>query len=122
MARDLTQAELVRLLALWLGASGPAFLVALWGVWEAWRDLRAAHRLHPPRLALVGQARANLALAGSFLLEGSLYLCLGLLIVAGSAHITLTGPLALIVLVPPGTLIFQVLTLRVNRVLQERLR
>ena len=126
MERELTDAERLAVLLTWLGCSGPAFLLATWGVWEAWRDLRAAGRHRPrnglPRLALVGQARCNLALALTFFLQGLVYLGLGLLVVAGPATVTLLGPASLVVLVPPGVLILQVLVLQINRVLQERLR
>lgn len=121
MDRDLTQSELLALLLTWLGSSGPAFLFALWGVWDAAVDLWAARRARRRRAGLVAQARANLALAGTFLFQGFVYAGLGVLIVLGPAHIRLTGPGSVVVAVPPLTLIVQVLILRANRVRQDRL-
>jgi hypothetical protein len=115
-----TVLPLVAYLVTWLGASIPAFLVAVWGVVDAWLDLRAAKR---SRMApLMGQARANLSLAVSLWFDALLYLLLGLGVVLGPLTITLTGPAALVVLYFPLMLIFRVIMLRYNRLRQERMR
>lgn len=104
----------------WLGASVAALLFAVWGVWDAALDLRAARRHRVA--ALVGQARANLTLALTFAAEASLYAVIGWGVVAGPVHIVLDGPASVVVLVPPLLLITRVLLLRVNRLRQDRLR
>src|SRR3954471_23104120 len=120
MDRPLTQSALLALLLTWLGASGPAFLFALWETGGAALDVWAVHRRRRPR-SVVWQAWVNLALAGTFLFQGVVYLGLGVLVVLGPAHISLTGPGSVVVLVPPLVLIFQVAVLRFNRVRQDRL-
>lgn len=101
---------LLTYLLTWLGASSLAFVLAAWGLYDAVVDTHAANSRRLRR-----QARTNLFLAGTFFLQACGYLALGVLIVLGPAHITLTGPASVVVVTPSLFVVAQVVALRLNR-------
>jgi hypothetical protein len=121
--RNPSPEELLVYLLTWLGASGGATLLAAWGLWDAWRDWWLTHRV-PKGIQydrLLWQARNNLLLSVTFLVQALMYLSIGVLVVLGPAKINLEGPYGFIIDIPALFVIAQVFILRINRIKQKQL-